>query len=197
MRILQTCFIFLVIGILSTQALAEGPAPDAAAKQALAKAQQLLKSLSAERDALKAENAKLQARLEADLGEMKSKLNATQSAASAAAKRAAGESSALNETITAGEARVKELEEKLKIAETKIAGREQALAACTTHNRKLGALSTELLGRYADKGVMDAMMEREPLTQIKRVELENLVQQYDDRIAESQITPEKPVARTN
>ncbi len=190
-------FILAALLMLPVFTMAEGPAPDAAAKQALAKAQQLLKSLSAERDTLKAENAKLQGRLEAELGEMKSKLNATQSAASSAARRAASETTALNETIAAGEARARELEEKLKNAEAKIAGREQALVACMTHNRKLGALSTELLGRYADKGVMDAMMEREPLTQIKRVELENLVQQYGDSITESSITPAKSAAKSN
>ena len=188
MRNLLLAFL-VVIASLSARAMAEGPAPDAAAKQALAKAQQMLKSISSERDALKAENAKLNARLNAELDEMKSKLSETKSAASAAATRAASESANLRESIAVGDARAKELEGKLLDTEGRLAGRKKELSACTADNKKLGALSKELLGRYADKGVMDAMMQREPLTQLKRVELENLVQQYDDRIAESSLAP--------
>jgi chromosome segregation ATPase len=179
--------------VLPASAIAEAPAPDAAARQALAKAQQMLRTLSTERDALKAENAKLAARLDAELNELQSKLSESRNSASAAAKRAATESADLQNNIAAGEARARELEAKLKDTEDRLAGRETELSVCTADNRKLGAISAELLGRYENKGVWDAMVEREPLTQIKRVELENLVQQYDDRIVESLVTA--PAAR--
>lgn len=196
MRNLLLAFL-VVIASLSARAMAEGPAPDAAAKQALAKAQQMLKSMSAERDALKAENARLNARLNAELDEMKSKLSETKSAASAAAARAAVEAAAQRDAIATADTHAKELEAKLQDTETRLTAREKELSACTADNRKLGALSKELLGRYADKGVMDAMLEREPLTQLKRVELENLVQQYDDRITESSVAPSRPSAVQN
>jgi hypothetical protein len=196
MRNLPLAFL-IVIASLSAGALAEGPAPDAAAKQALAKAQQMLKSMSAERDALKAENAKLNARLNAELDDMKSKLSATKSAASAAAARAAAENAAQREAIVAADTHAKDVEVKLQDTETRLTAREKDLSACTADNRKLGTLSKELLGRYADKGVMDAVLQREPLTQLKRVELENLVQQYDDRITESSVAPSQPSPAQN
>ncbi len=175
----------------------EGAARDAAAQQALSRAQQKLRELSAERDALKAENAKLNARLNAELDEMKSKLSETRSAASAAAARSAAENAAQREAIAAADTHAKEVEAKLQDTATRLTAREKDLSVCTADNRKLGALSKELLGRYADKGVMDAVLEREPLTQLKRVEMENLVQQYGDRITESSVAPSQPGAARN
>ena len=193
-------FVALLIG-MPALAAPEGAARDAAAQQALAKAQQMLKSLSAERDTLKAENAKLNARLNAELDEMKTRLSETKSSASAAATRAASESANLRETVAATETRAKELEATLQDTETRLtsrlATRDKELSVCTADNQKLGALSKELLSRYADKGMWDAMLVREPLTQIKRVELENLVQQYDDRITESSVTPATVAPKAN
>lgn len=193
-------FIALLIG-MPALAAPEGAARDAAAQQALAKAQQMLKSLSAERDSLKAENAKLNARLNAELDEMKTRLSETKSSASAAATRAASESANLRETVAATETRAKELAATLQDTETRLtsrlATRDKELSVCTADNQKLGALSKELLSRYADKGMWDAMLVREPLTQIKRVELENLVQQYDDRITESSVTPATVAPKAN
>lgn len=193
-------FVALLIGVPAL-AVAEGPTPDAAARQALAKAQQMLKSLSAERDTLKAENAKLNARLNAELDEMKTRLSETKSSASAAATRAASESANLRETVAATETRAKELAATLQDTETRLtsrlATRDKELSVCTADNQKLGALSKELLSRYADKGMWDAMLVREPLTQIKRVELENLVQQYGDRITESQVAPATAAPKSN
>lgn len=189
-------FVALLIG-MPALAAPEGAARDAAAQQALAKAQQMLKSLSAERDSLKAENAKLNARLNAELDEMKARLSETKSSASAAAARSAAESESQREAIAAGDARAKDLEVKLQDTDSRLAARDKELSACTADNKKLGALSKELLGRYADKGMWDAMLVREPLTQIKRVELENLVQQYDDRITESSVTPATVAPKAN
>lgn len=191
-----TMFIALLIG-MPALAAPEGAARDAAAQQALAKAQQMLKSLSTERDALKAENAKLNARLNAELDEMKARLSETKSSASAAAARSAAESESQREAIAAGDARAKDLEAKLQDTDSRLATRDKELSACTADNKKLGALSKELLGRYADKGMWDAMLVREPLTQIKRVELENLVQQYDDRITESSVAPATVAPKAN
>lgn len=189
--------LLVAVASLSAPVMAEGPAPDAAAKQALAKAQQMLKSMSAERDALKAENARLNARLSAELDEMKSKLSATKSAASAAAARSATENAVQREAIAVADTHAKKVEGMLQDTETRLTAREKELSVCTADNKKLGALSRELLGRYADKGLMDAILEREPLTQLKRVELENLVQQYDDRITESSFAPSQPTAAQN
>lgn len=195
--------LILLLSLNTSLAIAapETASRDAVAQQALAKAQQMLRTLSSERDTLKTENAKLNARLNAELDEMKTRLSETKSSASAAAARSAAVSESQRETIVATETRAKELEAKLQDTETRLtsrlAARDKELSVCTADNRKLGALSKELLSRYAGKGVWDAMLVREPLTQIKRVELENLVQQYGDRITESLVAPATAAPKSN
>ena len=40
---------------------------------------------------------------------------------------------------------------------------------------------------YKNKGVKDAILEKEPLTQIKKVELEQLAQKYKEEIEQQKI----------
>jgi chromosome segregation ATPase len=56
------------------------------------------------------------------------------------------------------------------------------LDRCGTHNARLTVLSEELLNAYEKKGVGDSLLNTEPLTQIKKVEMEHLIQLYRDRI---------------
>lgn len=49
-------------------------------------------------------------------------------------------------------------------------------ALCYTNNKKLVDLDHELLTQYQNKGVFDAMKQKEPFTGIKQVEVENYVQ---------------------
>jgi len=59
---------------------------------------------------------------------------------------------------------------------------------CTVKNAKLYDLNVELLKRYADKGVVDVVTGREPLTGLKRVELDNLVQDLQDKLDEQRVS---------
>lgn len=56
------------------------------------------------------------------------------------------------------------------------------LAACQAHNVELYKLGSELLTRYQNKGLGEVFATGEPFTQIKRVELENLVEGYRDKL---------------
>jgi chromosome segregation ATPase len=56
------------------------------------------------------------------------------------------------------------------------------------HNRRLFEIGNELLDRFEKKGVWASLREAEPFTGLKRVELENIVQDYrfaidDQRVA--------------
>lgn len=53
---------------------------------------------------------------------------------------------------------------------------------CRTNNGRLAELSTELVARYKDKGVLGSITESEPFTQLKKVEHEKLCQEYLDKI---------------
>ncbi|MCI0749540.1 MAG: hypothetical protein L0Y32_03190 [Nevskiales bacterium] len=149
---------------------------DSTDAKALAKAQFMLRQLSGERDALQSENAKLKAELEA----LKAKSDGAQRKS--------------RETTTALSGRLEEtqalldrtLAEKGQLEQT-ATERGQQLEQCATKNARLHELNSELLQRYADKGVFDALVQREPLTGLKQVELENRVQDLQDKLDEQRV----------
>lgn len=66
-----------------------------------------------------------------------------------------------------------------------------ALDLCSRHNKTLQAVSMELLGRWARHDWRDALLAKEPLVQARRVEIEKLVQGYEDRI-DAALLPARP-----
>ena len=61
------------------------------------------------------------------------------------------------------------------------------LSQCTTNNARLAILSEEILKNYRNKGLGTILLENEPLTQLKKVELEKLTQQYREQIEQQKI----------
>ena len=53
---------------------------------------------------------------------------------------------------------------------------------CFKHNQQMAEAAGELLVRYQNKKVWDALSEKEPFTGIGKVELEHLVQEYGFKI---------------
>lgn len=63
------------------------------------------------------------------------------------------------------------------------------LAACQLRNRKLVDVSRDILRAYEDFDFIDSIGAREPFTKLKRVELENLAQDWRDRIDDQAFDP--------
>ena len=68
--------------------------------------------------------------------------------------------------------------------------RKRAFEQCVASNQKLFETGNEVLDRYENKGKWDALREREPFTQTRRVRLQNLVDEYrwaldDQRLPET------------
>jgi len=61
---------------------------------------------------------------------------------------------------------------------TTLAARESVLNQCVANNDKLFATGNEILDRYENKGCFSSVREKEPFTQVKRVQLQNLVDEY-------------------
>jgi chromosome segregation ATPase len=76
-----------------------------------------------------------------------------------------------------------------------LAARESALKQCVTNNQKLFDTGVEVLGRYEQKGCFTSMRDNEPFTQNKRVQLQNLVDEYRWAL-EDQKLPEKSASPT-
>lgn len=89
----------------------------------------------------------------------------------------------------------KDLDRELK----KTAGEKQTLQAdlkkttrelgtCSSNNAELSLIAEELVKKYKDKGLGAVLLEKEPLTQVRKVELEQLSSQYQEEIEQKKIT---------
>jgi chromosome segregation ATPase len=169
---------------------------------AVLKLQAMVKSLTGERDAAKAESVKLAAEIE-QLKKANQENAAKLSAADAAKQQLDGEltaqktsASRVQETLDKTHEKLLEVIEKHKeVTQSKnelnneltaLKGKQQAteqqLTLCTEHNVKLYESGKDLLGRYQNKGTLGSLLQDEPALQFNSVEMENIVQDYEDKL---------------
>lgn len=60
---------------------------------------------------------------------------------------------------------------------------------CAERNIKLVAVGRELVARLGDVHFTDALLAQEPITGLKRVQVQNLLQDYQDKILEQKVQP--------
>jgi chromosome segregation ATPase len=78
------------------------------------------------------------------------------------------------------------------LEQREIIGRQaQLVQVCEEKNVALYQLGTDLLQRYRNKSVMDALKQAEPFTQLEKVKMENLLQEYSEKMDARKI--DKPV----
>ncbi len=119
----------------------------------------------------------------------------------AALEKQLAETKRLSEATHAAKDRA--LAQALKIRDTELAevqGRSEAngkqVLECSDKNQRLVRLNAELLDRYRNKGVGDALAQREPLFGFSDVQMFNLVQDYRDKAdAERYAAPNPTVNR--
>jgi len=78
--------------------------------------------------------------------------------------------------------------ERAKLAEDS-GGLRQKVETCTAKNVELYKVGTEILDRYAAMDLADALGDREPFFGFKRVELQTLVQDYQDQLISQKAIP--------
>lgn len=192
----------LVAGIAMAAALGHAVASAQTARSGggapSAQAMQQLQQLASERTALQAENARIKADLEAARKERDS-LKAAQDAVARRSRgteaelaRTQGDKARADGDLAREKQRVEELVQRfretvasLREVETDraakvlaLAQREQELKAAQERNVKLHALAVEMIDKFNDQGFWSSLARREPFTQLKRVELENLADNY-------------------
>lgn len=150
-----------------------------------------LEKLEDEKIAFEYQNAKLREQI-------KKLENQTKEAADALARTAkeSDETSArLKKEIQNLEHNLRETEEALKKAASEkqslqadLKKKTQELGVCVSHNAELSGIAEELVAAYKDKGLGTVLLQKEPLTQIKKVKLEQLTQRYLDQINQKKIT---------
>ncbi len=86
--------------------------------------------------------------------------------------------------------------ERAKLAGEKVV-LERKVADREARNLELFKVGNEILSRYEKFGLGTALTAREPFTGITKVKLENLVQDYGDKLSEQKIKPEPNAARSS
>jgi len=207
MRILVT----LLIGTLAVgAALAqEARRPAAGGNDAtLGRLQAQLQQLASENAALQADNARLKEQvgkleqsartlatekdsLSRRVGSAESKVGRAEAQRQDTSTRLASTEDRLKEVV----GKYKELVEQLRLLETErneLAARanqdSQALRRCAQNNLALGSVANEALDRYQQKGCFGALAQAEPFTGLKRVEIENAVDESRQQIDALKIT---------
>lgn len=194
---LVVVFALVLVTSLSMAQEARRPAPDASARL-----QQQVQQLASERTALQSENARLKeqvAKLEESakaLAADKESLSRRAGTAETRVSRAEAGQQSVSSRLAATEARLnevvgkyRELAEKLRQMETErgelarqSAADSQGLKVCAQKNVQLAAVANEALDRYQKKGCFGALAQAEPFTGLKRVEVENAVEEYRQQI---------------
>jgi DNA repair exonuclease SbcCD ATPase subunit len=173
-------------------ALAAGPvvAQDAAAAQkALAKAQFLLRQTTAEKAALQQQMDALKQQVDTlgkQLSDSKAAAATRQQSAEQRLAASAGKwrdsHEQLAEQLAAAREQLKAQAQQVAQLQQQAQTQTENFQLCYTNNKKLYDLNRELLGQYNKKGVMDAVKQKEPFTGIKQVEVENLIQDYQYKL---------------
>ncbi len=73
------------------------------------------------------------------------------------------------------------------------------LKRCESNNRKMYEHTKTIVNGYEkchDLGILDTLVGTEPFTQIKSVEFENIVQEYEDKLRKQQFHKTEPQAQT-
>ncbi len=66
--------------------------------------------------------------------------------------------------------------------------KQQELEQCKSYNADLCLIAEELVEKYKSKGLGSVILQKEPLTQINRVKLEQAAQKYLDQIRQKKVT---------
>lgn len=188
----------LVCASLAGTAAAQTSRSGGSAANPNAQAMQQLQQLASERTQLQAENAKLKK----DMEEVKQQLKTLQSAkeslerkaqnSEVALSRSASSSDNLNEALAQQRARMEELVGKFRetagtlreveadrnTLRSRLEANERDLKSCTDKNTALYTLNAEVLDRLEHQGFWSSVARAEPFTKLKRVELENLADEY-------------------
>jgi chromosome segregation ATPase len=180
-----------------------------------ARLQAMVSQLTTEKTQLQAENKDVKGKLDAANAELKklrdqnadlekrlSQSEVSLSQSTAANTRSTEQATQLRARMDEVVKQFRETIENLRKTElernelkTTLAARESVLGTCVTNNDKLFATGNEILDRYETKGCFASVREKEPFTQNKRVQLQNLVDEYRWKL-EDQRLPENAAKGT-
>ena len=187
-------------------------AQDDAQQRALKRAQFMLRQLNNEKAALQGENEALAMKvtqLEGEVTRLGAELDQVQARSEALVERFTQRVESANERIQRTDERLVETTEKYREAVSRLrdteAERDRLRGALETVRRELADSETknallvdanlEMAERYEDKGFAEVLWKKEPVTGLREVQVENILQEYRLRV-ENLKRDAEPLAQT-
>jgi chromosome segregation ATPase len=94
------------------------------------------------------------------------------------------------EIIKKYDAEKKRLKEEYESLDSEQKRVNREMERCKSNNQNLCKIAQDLVRRYQKKGLLDAVIVKEPLTKLKQVELEKYVQEYQEKIQQNSLVTE-------
>jgi len=200
---------FLIAGLLAaaaTPTLAQTARKDSGGSAQL---MQQMQQLAAERTQLQAENA----RMKKELDDLRKERDGLRAGKESNDKRVKNSEVALSRASLEHEQTTKELEQlkgrtqelvakfretitqmrgvetDLTATKQQLATRDTELKSCVNNNVTLYKLNDEILTKMESQGFWSSMARAEPFTKLKRVELENLADEYRGKAEDAKVPP--------
>lgn len=174
-------------------------------RQALRRMQQQLSEIQQQKSAVEQEKTALEEVLKKNHSEAESQKRAAASAAIKVSRLekdvelANSEKNGLRAQLEEAGRRNEELSSQQKQLENNLKNTAMALAKqneqrklCETNNTELYRIGRELVDWYSDKGALNAILEAEPFTRLKSVEMENLLENYRDKLEGQRLENRSP-----
>lgn len=162
-------------------------------KTALAKAQYMLRQISTEKtnlekeiSLLKTEKNELQKEIEkykAENTKKQAEVNKQLSALEGLSK----ESHELQNNIEDTKEKYSLLQNENQRLLDRLATQTENFDICYKNNKTLYSVNQEILGQYENKGFWDALSQKEPLTAVGKVKVENLIQDYQYKMQDLEV----------
>lgn len=211
MSIKHSVKIFALVALTLSGALAHAESARREGGGDVARAQNMVRQVTQERDALRSENLSLQEqikKLTADLAKAKKEASGIKAGAAEADAQSKAlldrykqTDAGLRERITAQNDKMQQLVDKYKelvatlrdvesqraVSQDMVVSQARELDRCVENNIQLYQTGLDVLTRYEKKGVWESLVQAEPVTQINRVKIENLVQDYRGRLLNAKV----------
>jgi chromosome segregation ATPase len=142
--------------------------------------------LAQEKDAVAAELGEVKRKVEGEarrVANLRKELDTQRAEKEAVARKLAETEAALQKLLEQQRA----TETERKRLDTLAAQQNQSIAGCEAKNEKLHQHGVELLERYQQKGCFDAALQADPFTGLKRVEIENFVEDNREKLDEQKL----------
>lgn len=173
------------------------------------KLQSMVKDITTERDQIKAENGKLTTEIESlksQVSQEKEASAALEGSLNAELSAAKASKEELQSRVDATTAKLREVVDKynalnkskndLSVAHTTLQSTQQVTASelkqCESKNLKMFEGAKEIIDGYhhcQNKDIVDTLIDSEPFSQIKNVEFETIIQDYEDKILKQKYHP--------